>query len=395
MSLKKTLKEVQEDLNNIHGVNTLLITEYRGREFECSITVSNCGCKLQPIYRSVCKRNYKFCNCKKIKDKLKELYPNYIINNSTNPITKDSEVVIEGVFNGIDFKVVRKVSSLLEGCFTPTKKELGILPKTTFKETLTENSYNLLVKKTARDSFIKECSNLYPHNDYFSIGYNGNKNKVTNILCKRHNIIFDCNYEARQHKSGLGVYCPICKEEQKIKNIETKRSEYVERFKEKHGDKYDYTDFIYKGSNTATTFICKEHGSFEQTPIGHLRSTFGCQICGAEASNGFGKQAYIGVCNGRESELYLIKIYNETETFYKIGITVEGVKSRFKNRKRLIGYKFEIIKTLKKDAEYIWNLEQEIHKKFRNTNYKYIPLNKLQGYTECYSSPEPFYKYFQ
>ena len=85
----------------------------------------------------------------------------------------------------------------------------------------------------------------------------------------------------------------------------------------------------------------------------------------------------------------------KNKTFYKIGITVEGVKSRFKNRKRLIGYKFEIIKTLKKDAEYIWNLEQEIHKKFRNTNYKYIPLNKLQGYTECYSSPEPFYKYFQ
>lgn len=398
MSLKKTKEEVQLELDEKYGSGKLSVISYTGRDQPCKI-IRYCGCSFTPIYRTLKDLNYSFCEHYQqdlILNNLKEKYPEYsfeILSFKTPKIRTKVRVI--GVQNNKSFEVDRSYESLLTS-FKLSKKELKILYNTVKpKSMLTVSSYHMGIKQKARECFISECTLLYPFNDYTKIVYNGNKGKVLNILCKKHNQFFNCNYEARSHKKGRGILCTICKEEHQIKNIESKRLEYIERFEEKHGDKYDYSSFIYKGSDINTTFTCSKHGSFEQTPKNHLKNTFGCQICGAEASNGFGKQAYIDVCNGRESELYLVKIYNEAEVFYKVGITVEGVKKRFKNRKRVIGYKFDVIKSLKKDAEYIWNLEQEIHKEFRNTIYKYIPLNKFQGHTECYSSPEPFYKYFQ
>ena len=398
MSLKKTKEEIQEELDKKYRSGQLKIVEYLGRNQPCKV-VRSCGCCFTPIYRTLKDLNYSFCEHYQqdlILENLKEKYPDYSFEILSYKKPKiRSKIKVIGIVSNKPFEVERSYESLIKS-FKLSKKELNnLFPVIKHKNTTTTSSYHNSVKQQAREFFISECNLLHSFNNYDQIIYNGNKCKVLNILCKKHEIYFNCNYEARDHKKGKGIFCNECNKEFKIKEQQKQTPVWVEKFKQKHGDTYDYSSFIYNGSNTNSLFTCKEHGVFKQTPINHLKATFGCQICGAEASNGFGKQAYIGVCNGRESELYLIKIYNETETFYKIGITVEGVKSRFKNRKRLIGYKFEIIKTLKKDAEYIWNLEQEIHKKFRNTNYKYIPLNKLQGYTECYSSPEPFYKYFQ
>ena len=57
--------------------------------------------------------------------------------------------------------------------------------------------------------------------------------------------------------------------------------EFVQKAKEIHGDKYDYSKVEYKSSHTKVTIICPEHGEFEQKPSNHLNGQ-GCSRCGLE-----------------------------------------------------------------------------------------------------------------
>nr|DAY73207.1 MAG TPA: restriction enzyme [Caudoviricetes sp.] len=57
--------------------------------------------------------------------------------------------------------------------------------------------------------------------------------------------------------------------------------EFIARAKEVHGDRYDYTKVVYEKCTTKVEIICKEHGSFWQTPINHLRGS-GCPHCGGK-----------------------------------------------------------------------------------------------------------------
>lgn len=52
-----------------------------------------------------------------------------------------------------------------------------------------------------------------------------------------------------------------------------------QRFREAHGQKYDYSKVIYKSATDAVTIICPEHGEFSQTPMNHSLG-FGCSKCG-------------------------------------------------------------------------------------------------------------------
>ena len=40
------------------------------------------------------------------------------------------------------------------------------------------------------------------------------------------------------------------------------QEEWLTKAKEKHGDKYDYSQAIYTGSGNYITIICKQHGAF-------------------------------------------------------------------------------------------------------------------------------------
>lgn len=62
-----------------------------------------------------------------------------------------------------------------------------------------------------------------------------------------------------------------CKQPQDIKN-----QWYIQKFQEVHGDTYDYIKVIYVGSAQKVEIVCKEHGSFFQTPNDHLKG-IGCQ----------------------------------------------------------------------------------------------------------------------
>ena len=57
-----------------------------------------------------------------------------------------------------------------------------------------------------------------------------------------------------------------------------KQAKFIEKAKNRHGDKYDYSKVEYINSTTKVCIICKEHGEFWQTPHGHVRGQ-GCPKC--------------------------------------------------------------------------------------------------------------------
>ena len=57
-----------------------------------------------------------------------------------------------------------------------------------------------------------------------------------------------------------------------------KKAKFIEKSKNRHGDKYDYSKVEYINSTTKVCIICKEHGEFWQTPQGHVRGQ-GCPKC--------------------------------------------------------------------------------------------------------------------
>jgi hypothetical protein len=55
--------------------------------------------------------------------------------------------------------------------------------------------------------------------------------------------------------------------------------EFIKRAREVHGDRYDYSQTVYKGIFDEISIICSKHGDFRQTPHSHLRGA-GCPRCG-------------------------------------------------------------------------------------------------------------------
>ena len=58
-----------------------------------------------------------------------------------------------------------------------------------------------------------------------------------------------------------------------------KTIEFINKAKEIHGDKYDYSKVIYENNLKKVIIICKEHQEFEQLPKTHKRGN-GCVKCG-------------------------------------------------------------------------------------------------------------------
>ena len=124
------------------------------------------------------------------------------------------------------------------------------------------------MKKKTTEQFIKE-SNLI-HNfkyDYSKTNYVNARIKVC-IICPEHGEFWQ---KPNSHLQGCG--CPLC-----CCNIKSNTSEFIQKAKEIHGNKYDYSKVNYIDSKTKVCIICPEHGEFWQKPYDHLHS-HGCSKC--------------------------------------------------------------------------------------------------------------------
>lgn len=164
-----------------------------------------------------------------------------------------------------------------------------------------------------------------------------------------------------------------------IKNVLTKRKRYLAKVKEVLGDKYIYTKTIVEDTTSKVTITCPEHGDFYVNLSNIINHRTGCPKC-SMLKRKFGKHGFANLCvaNNSVAKLYLIKCYNEEESFYKIGITQRELKERFHN----IPYKTDTIIELSGNPEDIWDLELKLHSLYNK--YKYLPIRDFKGKNECY-----------
>ena len=122
-------------------------------------------------------------------------------------------------------------------------------------------------KKTT-EQFIKEAKEIHDYKyDYSLVDYINNKHKVK-IICKKHGI-----FEAIPKNHLNGCICLKCSGSYKLTT-----NEWIEKSKEIHGDKYDYSLVNYMNNKIKVKIICKKHGIFEQVPKSHINGN-GCIKC--------------------------------------------------------------------------------------------------------------------
>ena len=102
------------------------------------------------------------------------------------------------------------------------------------------------------------------------------KNKV-NIICPVHGIFPQTPTKHIYRLNG----CPDCSNYKRLG-----LSGFIQKAKEIHGNKYDYSLVEYVHSMTKVNIGCPIHGSFPQTPNSHLSDGCGCPRCTSQISKG-------------------------------------------------------------------------------------------------------------
>ena len=246
-------------------------------------------------------------------------------------------------------------------------------------------------KSTDKETFIKEAIKVYgDKDDYTGTNIISSKEKIE-VRCKEHDIIF--TKDIQTYLKGWG--CPQCSAENYRKIRKKSTEDYIERAKKVHGDNCDYTNTVYITGKDKIEVKCNIHNEvFNVLPRNHIagnsckkcsRDNISKSLLGKEGTGGYTKSGYVNQANGREAFVYLIKCWNEEEEFYKIGKTFLDINKRF--TKGNLCYFFDSIHFHFGEAGYIYDLENDLHKKYKS--YKYKPLNWFAGHTECYITDLP------
>ena len=132
------------------------------------------------------------------------------------------------------------------------------------------NHYKLIIMQkfyTTQD-FIEKARKVHGNKyDYSKVDYENASTKVC-IICPEHGEFWQLPV---MHLAGSG--CPFCSRKAKFTT-----QEFIEKAREIHGDKYDYSKVVYQNSVKPVCIICPEHGEFWQSPNSHLTG-HGCPAC--------------------------------------------------------------------------------------------------------------------
>jgi very-short-patch-repair endonuclease len=110
--------------------------------------------------------------------------------------------------------------------------------------------------------------------DYSQVRYANLTRKIT-IVCREHG-----PFRQRPYCHAAGHGCPRCKYERFSAAQRLSLEEILQRFREVHGDRYDYSRVVQvKNCTHQVTIVCSAHGPFRQSVAHHARGA-GCPACG-------------------------------------------------------------------------------------------------------------------
>lgn len=205
--------------------------------------------------------------------------------------------------------------------------------------------------------------------DYDNCKYTSSKEKVI-ITCKIHG-----NFEQSTVSHLQGQGCPKCG---KIVKFNT----FLEKANLIHKYKYIYIENSYKKVKDDVEIICPDHGFFKQKGSSHLNGN-GCLKCAKELNGGYKLKDWIRISENSKNfesyKVYIVELFNDTESFIKIGRTFTTLD----NRLGKIPYSYNILEVFSGTVEEMYKLEIKFHKKFKNEYY--IPVIKFKGMSECFT----------
>lgn len=242
-------------------------------------------------------------------------------------------------------------------------------------------------KRLTTKEFIERAKSVHGDiYDYEEVNYITSQIKIK-ILCKLHGL-----FEQTPNNHLRGQNCPECGELIRANNRTKSTKTFIKESKEIHGTMYSYDLVKYTGQTNNVKIICPKHGVFEQLPYNHLYGK-GCHKCGVKIATetiSSGKWRHIKwIKNAKRSplfdsyKLYIIKCWDDDETFYKIGRTFLTIDKRFISCS--IPYEYELISLIThNDGLEICKYEMMLHNK--NKEHKYIPKKRFKGIQECFSN---------
>lgn len=289
-----------------------------------------------------------------------------------------------------NYSVIDKISTTCSKHNTQFLQEIRYLFKgrVSCKNCATEKNSN---RSTFKDTAVKIHNNKY---DYSLVEYKTNNVKVK-IICPVHGVF---EQRPRTHISGHG--CPFCaykltlidknfrvKYGNKIKT--TNLNKGLENFKlkaQKLPEKLTINYDTYQTLRAKTLEVtCADHGLYITRPASLLVNLNGCPKC-TENLTSHSLSNFIQICkrNSRDTAiLYVLRIYSDSETFYKIGITSSTINRRYSSKSKLSAYDYEVIQEISDNPEIIWKLEKQLLKIYKD--YHYIPQIPFHGsLTECF-----------
>lgn len=110
---------------------------------------------------------------------------------------------------------------------------------------------------------------------------------------------------------------------------EIKQQVFIDNCKSIHGDKYDYTNTIYKGSSKRVEIICSKHGRFYQLPNHHMNGS-GCRKCAFEKASKkyrMSKEEFLIKAKKKHGEFYnydTVKLGNNNKCHVQIQCPKHG-----------------------------------------------------------------------
>lgn len=122
-------------------------------------------------------------------------------------------------------------------------------------------------------------------------------------------------------------------------------------------------------------FKCPECSKEWNSLINNVKAGNAKSCCGKK--RGWSKTQWINFSN--VSYLYVVELFNEEESFIKVGITTKDLIQRFKQ----LPYEFKLLRLIQGESGYIFDLENRFKSIY--SQFRYSPRLSFNGDTECFT----------
>lgn len=226
------------------------------------------------------------------------------------------------------------------------------------------NTYKSNLVSGNKDTFLEKFMLRYPDSKFdFSNSTYIRANQHMEVVCNHGH-----TFSVKPNNLMSGHGCPICYKIKKGHLHQKGTDSYIAKFKEVHGEKYDYSLVgEFKNCKQKVDVLCNDHGIFKITPDNHVQGK-GCPLCG---KSGYQPQ--------NKGMFYILQV---TPDVIKFGITGD-MKRRLQELNSKSSFDLKLLYCFCFENGYIASqIENEIYKDKSIARYVVSRADMPSGYVE-------------